>query len=96
MAKIKTVEDIKAEARKVMLDAKRKQKELLKEALEIEQKNICELGNKCVEFLENKIDISALKTFATNRKLVEIREKDDEEKSDDVVKSESEYDSRES
>jgi len=95
MAKVKTVEDIKAEAKKVMLDAKRKQKELLKEAADIEQKNVCELGNKCVEFLENKIDISTLKTFATNKKLVNIQDKVNEEKSDDVVKSESKYDSRE-
>ena len=75
MAKIKTVEDIKAEARKVMLDAKRKQKELLKEASDIKQKNICELGSKCVEFLENKIDIETLKTFAKNKNLLEVEDK---------------------
>lgn len=86
MAKIKTVEEIKAEAKRVMQEAKRKQKELLKEAADLKQKTICELGSKCVEFLDGDIDIETLKAFARNNDLIKIKEqKKNQEEENDVV-----------
>jgi len=85
MAKIKTVEDIKAEARRVLKEAKQKQKELLKEAAEIERRNVCDLGSKCIKFLENKIDIDTLKTFAINTNLIKISKEEDVKKEDNVI-----------
>jgi len=90
MAKIKTVEEIKEEAKKVMQEAKKKQKELLKEAAQLRQKNICELGDKCLEFLEEKIDINTLKTFAFNSALLNVEEKNSfSDKAEDESKNNS-------
>ena len=91
MAKVKTVEEVRAEARRVLKEAKQRQKELLREAAEIEQKNICDLGKKCIEFLENKIDIDTLKTFAVNTSLIKEEVKKEDEAEEKTNNANSDY-----
>ncbi len=87
MAKAKTAKEIKEEASRVMSDAKKAHRELMKKALDMEEKKYSELGKKCVEFLKGKVTQSDLKTIAVNSDLLEkvapaIVEESDEEKNE--------------
>ena len=70
MAKVKTAKEIKEEASRVMSDAKKQHRELMKKAAELEEKKYVELGKKCVEFLKGNATQSDLKTMAVNSDLL--------------------------
>lgn len=76
MAKKKTPEQLKEEANKIMQEARRKQAALIREAKELENRKYEDLGKKCIEFLEKKIDKEELLLYAKKQELVLEEESD--------------------
>lgn len=71
MAKKKTPQDLIEEAKKIMMDARRKQASLIQEAKDLENKKLIELGKKCVEFLSETITKDELIVQAKKLELFE-------------------------
>lgn len=63
------------QARKVQEDANKKAKELREKAKEIRQKNLANLGELAIKFLQEEISLDELKTFATNHNLLKEKMK---------------------
>jgi hypothetical protein len=64
MARTRSVNELKAEADKVLQEARKKQAILLKEAKEIESKNFASLGEKVIEYFCSKCSIDDVKKLA--------------------------------
>lgn len=70
MAKIKTPQQLRNEAKLIASEARKKQAEILKLANDLENKQYVELGKHCIEFLEGKIDFEKLKHIALKKDLL--------------------------
>jgi len=71
MAKIKTAKELKDEAKKVLLDAKKKHQTIIKEANILEAKLYSDIGKAYIDFIEGKITHERLKTIVKLSELLE-------------------------
>lgn len=62
------------QAKKVQEDANKKAKELREKAKEIRQRNLANLGELAIKFLQEEISLDELKTFATNHNFLNKKE----------------------
>lgn len=86
MAKFKNAKELIKEADDLIKGAKKKQAELLREAKEIESKNLAQIGVKTIEFFNGKCDLKDVENLA--HKLELLIPKDDKafDKKSDVGK----------
>lgn len=70
-----TEKDLLEQAKKIQDDANKKAKELKDKAKELRQKNLANLGELAIKFLQNEISLEDLKTFATNHNFLKEKMK---------------------
>ena len=61
-----TEKNLLEQAKKIQDEANKKAKELKDKAKELRQKNLANLGELTIKFLQNEISLEDLKTFAIN------------------------------
>lgn len=69
-----TEKDLLEQAKKIQEIANKKAKELKEKAKEIKLKNLANLGELTIKFLQNEISVEELKSFATNNNFLKIKE----------------------
>ena len=63
------------QAKKVQEEANKRAKDLREKAKEIRQKNLANLGELTIKFLQEEISLDELKTFATNHNFLNKKER---------------------